>query len=156
MREEKPAQKESKSFTVVFELPGTFGSFFKGLENRPPARGFQLRFQHHRKRGSVRDVSGCKTARTRLRARLGVPQTTEWQRIGSEIDAAMIFGRADLINMFYFAHISTRFSSKIICVVNRRVTAFPSCETATNDSAGLERAADCAKAICSRTVIRAR
>jgi hypothetical protein len=70
VREEKPAQKESKFFTIVFEPPGTFGDFFQGLENRPRARAFQLRFQHHRKRGSVRNVSGCKTARTRLRARL--------------------------------------------------------------------------------------
>jgi hypothetical protein len=37
----------------------------------------------------------------------------------------MILARADLINMFYFAHVSTRFSSKIICVVNRRGNCLP-------------------------------
>jgi hypothetical protein len=31
--------------------------------------------------------------------RLAVPQPTEWQRVGKEIDAAMIFPRADLVNV---------------------------------------------------------
>ena len=90
-------------------------------------------------------MKGCKLRVPDCVRDLAVQQTTERQRIGNETDAAMIFAQAHLINMFYFAHVSTRFSSKIICVVNRRVTAFPSCEAATNDSAGLERAGDCAK-----------
>jgi hypothetical protein len=28
-----------------------------------------------------------------------VPQPTEWQRIGNQIDAAMIFARADFLNV---------------------------------------------------------
>jgi hypothetical protein len=31
--------------------------------------------------------------------RLAVPQATEWQRIGNQIDAAMIFARADFVSM---------------------------------------------------------
>jgi len=31
--------------------------------------------------------------------RFAVPQPTEWQRIGNEIDAAMIFTRADFVNV---------------------------------------------------------
>src|SRR5260370_10023906 len=31
--------------------------------------------------------------------RLGVPQPTEWQRIGNQINAAMIFARADFVNV---------------------------------------------------------
>jgi len=34
-----------------------------------------------------------------LRVWLAVPQATEWQRIGNEIDTAMIFARADFINV---------------------------------------------------------
>jgi hypothetical protein len=33
------------------------------------------------------------------RVRLAIPQPTEWQRVGNEIDAAMIFARADLVNV---------------------------------------------------------
>ena len=35
------------------------------------------------------------------RIRLAVPQATEWQRIGNQIDAAMIFARADFVNGHY-------------------------------------------------------
>jgi hypothetical protein len=31
------------------------------------------------------------------RIRFGIPQPTEWQRIGNEIDAAMIFTRTDFV-----------------------------------------------------------
>jgi hypothetical protein len=31
--------------------------------------------------------------------RLGVPEPTEWQRIGNQIDAAMIFARAHIVNV---------------------------------------------------------
>jgi len=31
---------------------------------------------------------------------LTVPQTTEWQRIGNQIDAAMILARADFVNVY--------------------------------------------------------
>ena len=31
--------------------------------------------------------------------RLAIPQPTEWQRIGNQIDAAMIFARADFVNV---------------------------------------------------------
>jgi hypothetical protein len=30
---------------------------------------------------------------------LSVPQATEWQRIGNQIDAAMIFAQADFVNL---------------------------------------------------------
>ena len=33
------------------------------------------------------------------RVRLAVPKATEWQRIGNQIDAAMIFARADFVNV---------------------------------------------------------
>jgi hypothetical protein len=33
---------------------------------------------------------------------LAVPEATEWQRIGNQIDAAMIFARADFVNMRWF------------------------------------------------------
>jgi hypothetical protein len=36
--------------------------------------------------------------------RLGVPQATEWQRIGNQIDAAMIFTRADFVNVHHLHH----------------------------------------------------
>jgi hypothetical protein len=32
--------------------------------------------------------------------RFGVPQPTEWQRIGDEIKAAFIFARSDFVNVF--------------------------------------------------------
>jgi len=31
--------------------------------------------------------------------RLAIPQATEWQRIGNQIDTAMIFSRSDFVNM---------------------------------------------------------
>jgi hypothetical protein len=34
------------------------------------------------------------------RIRLAVPQPTEWQHIGNQIDAAMIFARPDFVNVF--------------------------------------------------------
>ena len=33
------------------------------------------------------------------RVRLAIPQATEWQRIGNQIDAAMIFARADFVGV---------------------------------------------------------
>jgi hypothetical protein len=33
------------------------------------------------------------------RIRLAVPQATEWQRIGNQIKAAMIFARADFVDV---------------------------------------------------------
>ena len=33
------------------------------------------------------------------RIRFAVPQPTEWQRIGNQIDAAMVFARSNLLNM---------------------------------------------------------
>ena len=38
--------------------------------------------------------------------RLAIPQPTEWQRIGNQIDAAMIFGRTQ----FWSAAVLCRFS----------------------------------------------
>jgi hypothetical protein len=35
---------------------------------------------------------------------LAVPQPTEWQRIGNQIDAAMIFARAYFVNVHWDAH----------------------------------------------------
>ena len=40
-------------------------------------------------------VVDCVTGRIRP----GVPQATEWQRIGNQIDAAMIFARADFVSV---------------------------------------------------------
>ena len=37
--------------------------------------------------------------------RLAVPQAPEWQRIGNQIDATMIFARADFINVFELTHV---------------------------------------------------
>ena len=31
---------------------------------------------------------------------LAVPQATEWQRIGNQIDAAFVFARTDCVNMY--------------------------------------------------------
>jgi hypothetical protein len=39
-------------------------------------------------------------------ARLAIPQPTEWQRIGDQINAAFIFPRADFVNVFSFCHAS--------------------------------------------------
>jgi len=33
--------------------------------------------------------------------RLALPQPTNWQRIGNQIDAAMIFSRADFVNVHH-------------------------------------------------------
>ena len=33
------------------------------------------------------------------RVRLTIPQPTEWQHIGNEIDAALIFARSDFVNV---------------------------------------------------------
>jgi len=33
--------------------------------------------------------------------RLAIPQPTEWQRIGNEIDTAFIFARADFVNVHH-------------------------------------------------------
>jgi len=64
------------------------------------AHASQSRCQLHRKRESQRHVSGCETSRNRRpSARLSVPQPTKWQRIGNQIDAAMIFTRADYLNV---------------------------------------------------------
>jgi hypothetical protein len=35
-------------------------------------------------------------------ARVAMPQPTEWQRIGDEIDAAFIFARANFVNVWPF------------------------------------------------------
>jgi hypothetical protein len=51
-------------------------------------------------------VTDCETLRIRLRLRRhspGIPQPTEWQRIGNEIDAAMIFARANSVSVHFFA-----------------------------------------------------
>ena len=40
-------------------------------------------------------IADCVTDCTRL----VVPQPTEWQRIGNQIDAAMIFARADFVKV---------------------------------------------------------
>ena len=43
----------------------------------------------------MRRVSDC----VRDGIRLAIPQRTEWQRIGNQIDAAMIFARVNLVNV---------------------------------------------------------
>jgi hypothetical protein len=35
---------------------------------------------------------------------LAVPEPTEWQRTGNQIDAAMIFARTDFVNVREFSH----------------------------------------------------
>jgi hypothetical protein len=39
---------------------------------------------------------------------LAIPQPTEWQRIGDQIDAAMIFARADFVNVQQITYRSAR------------------------------------------------
>jgi len=34
----------------------------------------------------------------------GIPQPTEWQRIGDQINAASIFARADFVNVLRISH----------------------------------------------------
>jgi hypothetical protein len=51
-----------------------------------------------------------------------LPQPTEWQRIGNQIDAAMIFARADFVSVHYASHHSgARFAAPpwlgVICRV---------------------------------------
>jgi len=41
-------------------------------------------------------VAGC--------IRLAVPEASEWQRIGNQIDATMIFARADFVNVLRASH----------------------------------------------------
>ena len=36
--------------------------------------------------------------------RLSVPEPTEWQHIGHQIDAAMIFARANFVNVLRIGH----------------------------------------------------
>jgi hypothetical protein len=60
------------------------------------------RVKHYR-RSLKSPLSSCVSAE-KLRAtycvrNFGVPEPTEWQRIGDEIKAAMIFTRADFINV---------------------------------------------------------
>ena len=48
-------------------------------------------------------IRGSKNSPPRLRrvadcVRLAAPQATGWQRIGDQIDAAMIFARSDFVN----------------------------------------------------------
>jgi hypothetical protein len=40
----------------------------------------------------------------RHRVRFAVPQTTEWQRIGNQIDAAFIVARADFVSVLGTSH----------------------------------------------------
>ena len=35
---------------------------------------------------------------------IAIPQSTEWQRIGDQIDAAMIFAGTDFVNVLNFSH----------------------------------------------------
>jgi hypothetical protein len=65
------------------------------------SRVFRSRCQSHHKRGSQRDVTGCDALRNRLhsRLRLAVPQATNWQRIGNQIDAAAILAGTDCIRV---------------------------------------------------------
>jgi hypothetical protein len=47
-------------------------------------------------------VSGYDASRSRLHSRLHQArrtQATEWQRVGNQIDTAMIFARADFVNV---------------------------------------------------------
>ena len=72
------------------------------LKTRPLARASRSRCQLHHKRESQRHVNGCNASRIRLHSRqhcIAIPQPTEWQHIGNQIDAAMIFARADFVNV---------------------------------------------------------
>jgi hypothetical protein len=44
-----------------------------------------------------------------LANRLAVPQPTEWQGIGDQIDAAMIFARTDFVNVYGTVQRTTAF-----------------------------------------------
>jgi len=63
------------------------------------ASAFQSRCPRHRKRGRRHDVSTVELRISNRVLRLGVPKTAEWQRIGNEIKAAMIFTGADFVNV---------------------------------------------------------
>ena len=43
-----------------------------------------------------RETPGCQAS---LHLRVFIPQPTEWQRIGNQIDAAMIFARTDFVSV---------------------------------------------------------
>jgi hypothetical protein len=45
--------------------------------------------------------------------RLGVPRTTEWQRIGNQIDAAMVFARFDFVNVHQLQRRKLVFQSQV-------------------------------------------
>src|SRR6516164_4100992 len=51
--------------------------------------------------------------------RFAIPQPTEWQRVGNQIDAAMILARSDFVNVFELSH---RFVLlyHFFCVATRR------------------------------------
>jgi hypothetical protein len=60
-----------------------------------------------------------------------IPQPTEWQRIRDQIDAAMIFKRADFVNVHHFAAQEIPYLSRkpcsereyfaVLCVTSRRI-----------------------------------
>ena len=59
-----------------------------------PARHHKRESQHHVK-AAMHRVADCITDRIWL----AIPQPTEWQRIGNQIDAAFIFARADFVKL---------------------------------------------------------
>jgi hypothetical protein len=54
------------------------------------------------------------------RVRPGIPQATEWQRIGNQIDATMIFARADFVNVHHATVGRSHFNRKPISAVSTR------------------------------------
>ena len=45
-----------------------------------------------------------------------IPQPTEWENIGNQIDAAMIFARADFVNMDRRLHRSWTFNHFVVAM----------------------------------------
>ena len=58
-------------------------------------------------------MKGYSASRTRLHDLACHPQLTEWQRIGNQVDAAMIFAAADFVNVHYSTHRNGYMSSSI-------------------------------------------
>ena len=79
-------QKEIKALTAGFKAQ--------------VARALRSRCRIQRKHESQHHVSGCKTLRSRLRPARRT-EATEWQRIGNQINTALIAARVDVVNVYH-------------------------------------------------------
>jgi len=71
----------------------------KKNENAVRARAFRSRCQLHRKRESQHDVNGYCQRVADCIIRSVVPQLTEREHIGNQINAAMVFTGTDFVNV---------------------------------------------------------